>query len=335
MYKIEKNGEIIPLERKTFKSLGFKEGKIERLIKDNIGIFSKEEESLLVVGQQVINESKGRSDLVAIDGEGSLVLIEIKRDKKDIESRSEPFEIQAIRYAANLANIKTPEELASLIFSKYIEKNPTEFKEELINDVSFNELALIKINNYLKSNSAQANFNSKQRVILIASEFDLQTLSAVAWLNKNKVNISCYSIEPYKNGKDILIKLNKLLPLQTYEEFYVNVLNNREVKQSEKSKFRENLPRIEALIRWKVINAGDKLFARDYPLEIVTLDQNGNIKNTKNKIVGVHKWLKSLYKWSAVHTYVYAIHKESGKSLNELRENFMNSKEYDKVRNDW
>jgi hypothetical protein len=335
MFKLEKSGEIISLERKTFKSLGFKEGKIERLIKDNIGIFTKEEESLLVVGQQVINESKGRSDLVAIDGEGNLVLIEIKRDKKDIETRSEPFEIQAIRYAANLANIKTPEELANQIFSRYIEKNIIEFKDELTNDISFNELALIKINNYLKSNASQTTFNLKQKVILIASEFDLQTLSAVAWLNKNKVDISCYSVEPYKNGKDILLKLNKLLPLKSYEEFYVNVLNNREIKHSEKSSMRENLPRIEALIRWKILNPGDKIVARDYPSETVILDQNGNVKNKSNKVVSLQKWLRSIYKWSAVHTYVYAIHKETGKSLDELRENFMNSKEYEKFKNDW
>jgi hypothetical protein len=35
---------------------------------------------LLIVGQQVINKEGGRSDLVAVDGEGNVVLIELKRD---------------------------------------------------------------------------------------------------------------------------------------------------------------------------------------------------------------------------------------------------------------
>lgn len=48
-----------------------------------------EEETMLTVGQQVRITENGRSDLTAIDGNGNIVLIEIKRDKKDIEQRKE------------------------------------------------------------------------------------------------------------------------------------------------------------------------------------------------------------------------------------------------------
>ncbi|MFO8066930.1 MAG: hypothetical protein R6U11_05040, partial [Bacteroidales bacterium] len=61
------------------------------------------------IGSQVTNSEKGRSDLTAIDDNGNLVLIEIKRDIEDIKARKEELEFQAIRYAAGYAKIKTPE----------------------------------------------------------------------------------------------------------------------------------------------------------------------------------------------------------------------------------
>ncbi len=34
-------------------------------------------------------------------------------------------------------------------------------------------------------------------------------------------------------------------------------------------------------------------------------------------------WLKEIYGWSSVQTYVFAVHKESGKTLSEIREEYM------------
>jgi len=86
----------------SLKELNLKENDLEEFLRKNIDLLF-EEEDILIIGQQVKNKENGRSDLIAIDGEGNLVLIEIKRDKEDIIHRKEPFEFQAIRYAANLA----------------------------------------------------------------------------------------------------------------------------------------------------------------------------------------------------------------------------------------
>ena len=96
--KIDNETEI---EERTFKSLGLKELDIEEFLKNHAEeVF--EEENLFIVGQQVKNTSKGKTDLVAIDENGNIVLIEIKRDLDDIRRRREKFEYQAIRYAASL-----------------------------------------------------------------------------------------------------------------------------------------------------------------------------------------------------------------------------------------
>ncbi|WP_218017830.1 hypothetical protein [Alkalicoccus saliphilus] len=54
--------------------------------------------------------SRERSDLTAVDANGNIVLIEIKRDRQDIAQRKEPFEFQAARYAASYATIKTKDD---------------------------------------------------------------------------------------------------------------------------------------------------------------------------------------------------------------------------------
>jgi hypothetical protein len=45
-----------------------------------------------------------------------------------------------------------------------------------------------------------------------------------------------------------------------------------------------------------------------------TLLANGNIM-VNDKEQSIQAWLREIYGWSSVQTYVFAIHKESGKSL--------------------
>lgn len=81
---------------------------------------------LLIVGRQVKNEKNGRSDLTAVDNNGNVVLVEIKRDRRDIEHRKEAFEFQAIRYAAGYATIEKTDELVKKVYAPYIEKYRSE-----------------------------------------------------------------------------------------------------------------------------------------------------------------------------------------------------------------
>jgi hypothetical protein len=290
---------------------------------------------LLIIGQQVIDESKGRSDLICIDSDGNLVLFEIKRDRTDIERRSEPFETQAIRYAATLANITTVNELVDLVFARYIENNPDEFPLE--NGQTSFELGIKVINEFLRANKALNNFNEKQRIILVAGEFDDQTLSSVAWLNKNNLDISCFTLETYQVNKETIILPNKILPLMSYNDFFVKISsrsNGSSSRIATKGK-RESLPRIEALMRWDILKPGQQIYARDFPNEIVTLKANGQVLTKSKKEMSLHDWLKSLYKWSSVQSYFYAIDLDSKKSLSDLRREFMDSPAFESVKDDF
>lgn len=61
---------------------------------------------LLIVSRQPIIAFRKRPDLVALDEEGNLHCIELKRDREDSEGRQEAFEFQAIRYAAEFSRYK-------------------------------------------------------------------------------------------------------------------------------------------------------------------------------------------------------------------------------------
>ena len=126
-FRLEKGGDTAlynikgkkaeKIEAVTFSELDMKESDIEEILRCNIDMLCDDEESMLIVGRQVKNEKNGRSDLSAVDKEGNIVLIEIKRDKKDIECRKESFEFQAIRYAASYAIIENADELVKKVYA--------------------------------------------------------------------------------------------------------------------------------------------------------------------------------------------------------------------------
>ena len=279
---------VTEVVKTTFSEIGLFEVDIEELLRKNIDMLLSDEESMLIVGQQVRNEQHGISDLTAIDQDGNIVLIEIKRDLADITTRKEPFEFQAIRYAASYATIKDPEDLITKIYAPYIEKHKAEYK---IGDLTSTEIADRQLSNFLKENRVGHDFNVRQRIILVASDYDEQTLSAVAWLNSNQVDISCYKLIPYKNNEDILINIEKVLPLGSYDDYYVNFLEKTSRASVRKSGItRRTLPTIHNMLEWGVVKEGDIIVAKDRNEEAQLLSTGNVLVN--NEEMSMQKWLK-------------------------------------------
>lgn len=83
MYKIQ-GTKAIRVEPVTFSELNMIESDVEELLRTNIDMVCDEEESMLIVGRQVRNAQHGRSDLTAVDNNGNIVLIEIKKETEKI-----------------------------------------------------------------------------------------------------------------------------------------------------------------------------------------------------------------------------------------------------------
>ena len=319
MYNI-KGKRAEKLDSVTFSELGMQENDIEEILRCSIDMLCDDEESMLIIGRQVKNEKLGRSDLTAVDNNGNVVLIEIKRDRKDIENRKEAFEFQAIRYAASYATIASVDDLVKKVYAPYIEKYRSEFE---LGELTSYELGIRKLNEFLTVNGAENSFNKKQKIILVASDYDEQTLSAVAWLNSNNVDMSCFKLTPYKINDEVFLKAEKLLPLTDYDDYYVNLMDKTSpVVKQHKDITRRSLPKIDAMLDWGVVKVGDIIVAKGREDE-ATLLENGNV-TVEGKEMSLLAWLKEVFEWSNIATYDFSVLKDNGKTLAQIREEYMN-----------
>jgi hypothetical protein len=310
-------------EELTFKELNLKEAHLEEFIRKNIGHLFGDDESLLMVGQQVVDLQGSRSDLVAVDGDGCLVLLEIKRDLLDIKSRSETLESQAIRYAASLAKIRDPRDLVEKMFGSYIAKHRNEdpYKEKL-NSLSEYELANRELDAFLKQNEIGTSFNKKQRIILVSSEFDAVTLSSSAWLIRNGVDLSCYELRPLKvNGKHI-IEFTKIMPVEKDDDFLVDIHATSHDSVSTYGKVdrvkRRSLPRMAALFDWNILKVGDALEIKNYNDSNAVVVDHKTVE-FKGKKISFNDWGQTVTGWSSICIYEWAILKSAGKTLHQIR----------------
>jgi hypothetical protein len=255
---------------RTLKDLGVKEADLEELVRKDIDIlFPDGEETLMVVGQQVRNKALGRSDLVALDGQGNIVLIEMKRDKDDIAARQEPFGFQAIRYAANYALVRKQQEVVQQLFVPYIERHreDPQFQPALASGLAPPELAIRKVREFLSRNAAQGTLNRYQRIVLIASGYDEQTLSACAWLAKNGIDLRCITITPIEHKQQVFLKIEQVIPPPTLEGYYVEVAEQAVGRAPATTPGRtpkQTLPRMADLLEWGLVSVGDTLHIRGY-----------------------------------------------------------------------
>lgn len=310
------------VEEVTLKALKITEVALEEFIRKNVQVLYPEGETLLIVGQQLRNKAGGRADLVAVDGEGGIVLIELKRDLGDIVARKEPFEFQAIRYAASYALIETPQDLVQKLYAPYIEKHKGEFELE---PLTASELAARKLTEFLQANGAEASFNRRQSIVLIASAFDPQTLSACAWLAKNKIDIRCLRLAPVRHNKNVYFVFEQLIPPRTLEEYFVELAEqpSRSVPASKSKQPSEYLlPKMPQLFEWHLITQGDKIYVKDREAQVATALDKNYVCFEGQKLT-YNDWGKKVTGWSGINVYVQTVHEPTGKTLDVLRKEKM------------
>lgn len=309
------------MEELTLKTLGITEANLEEFVRKNIGLIFPDEETLLVVGQQLRNQQGGRSDLVAVDGDGNMVLIELKRDANDIMARKEAFEVQAIRYAANYALIAKSQDLVQRLFAPYVSKHLSEFSAKYPN-LTASEIAGREINDFLRANQADKDFNHRQRIVLIASSFDPQTLSACAWLAKSGIDIRCVSLTPLKYAQQYFLSVEQLIPLPALEDFFVEVVDTPQAisKTSvNKSQIaRQSLPKMAQLFKWGLITPGDTLYISTTQSETAIV-KDDRLVTYQGRDMTFNAWGQKVTGWSAINIYEWAVDTKTNKTLDALR----------------
>jgi len=128
----------------------------------------------------------------------------------------------------------------------------------------------------------------------------------------------------------VYINIEKVLPVNTYKDYYVNFLESPSKSSTQKKGItRRALPKIDDMLEWGVVKAGDTIVAKGRDEEGKLL-ANGNVE-VNDEETSMQKWLKELFGWSSIQTYVFAIHKETGKTLSQIREEYMEKEQEESI----
>ena len=162
-------------------------------------------EELLIVTTEYnkFDKTKDRLDILAIDKNGKLVVIELKRGVAD-----RFVDLQAIHYAAYCSNANLEQVIDLMIEYKKKKCEKDVSKEEIQNEI-----------NEFIADPDFSEFDNKPRIILVANGFEEETLSAVLWLRDYGVDITCVKLGAYKIDENIVVKPEIIIPLPEAKDY--------------------------------------------------------------------------------------------------------------------
>jgi hypothetical protein len=206
MYRVDiENKKLIEIPATTYSELNLRERfDIQEWIAGTPEILG---EPLMIISKELILPSGRRLDLLAVDKEGALVVIELKRDNSGSD-----VEWQAIKYASYCSSFSYDD-----IYKHFAEYLGTDGDD-----------AQVKIEGFI--NCEPEDLNQRQRIILVAKEFHSEVISAVLWLRESEINIECIRLTPYFDQKgELFINPEIIIPLPEAKDY----IQKKESKQKE------------------------------------------------------------------------------------------------------
>ncbi|MFZ2147392.1 MAG: hypothetical protein WAV28_09235 [Sedimentisphaerales bacterium] len=194
MLKIDRDAKkFTRLQKPNMSKVGLTERyDLQHMIKNSPDAFFQEMgESLLLIGEEVrpTDFVEDRIDLLAVDQQGSLVVVELKRGSHKLQL------LQALSYASMISKWEHSEIIAQRQqFSRQSEEDVEEEIEQfLLQDV--------------------ANLNDSQRIIMVAEDFDYEVLVTSEWLSEiYNVDIRCFRLALSAEGKTEFLTCTCIYP---------------------------------------------------------------------------------------------------------------------------
>lgn len=181
---------------------------LQRLLRDRISALG---EDLLVIAEEFgeWQDARRRIDLLALDSDGRLVVIEIKRTDDGGH-----MELQAIRYAAMVSSMGLDEVTAA--YADHCAKHRPE--EEV------NPRAELQAFLDIADNLNEPVISTDVRIILVSADFGREITTSVLWLNGfDGMDIRCVRLIPYKIGDRVLLDIQQVLPLPEAADYQVRL----------------------------------------------------------------------------------------------------------------
>lgn len=209
----ESGGRFVGLESIPLDDISERE--FEKLIKENERFLS---EDLIIIGEQESFPEVGGDavDLVALDKEGAVVVIEIKRGRTPSD-----VDFQALKYAAYLATL-SPEELAQRATRFFEEEENRSLRKHLADlglemgegDIDLASLLYQRFGaeTEYKHETYQERLNSTQRIIILAEDFDTRIGMVITWLADVGIDIRGMQYTQFRMGKKRLFQVIQVIP---------------------------------------------------------------------------------------------------------------------------
>ena len=198
------------IEEVDFARLGLRERRdIQEWVADNPRILG---DDLLIIGKEFsgFDRTNERLDLLAVDSDGKLVIIELKRDDTGADAHW-----QAIKYASYFQRASVAD---------IVEMTATHWDESQDDAVS-------RLLQHLGSDDLNA-LNNDQRIILASHRFAPEVTSAALWLNQ-KVSgeenmVSCVKLTPHQDTQTctLYVQASTIIPVPGVEDYLIGIGQN-------------------------------------------------------------------------------------------------------------
>jgi hypothetical protein len=211
-------------------------------------------EDLLVISSELQNyeDINERLDVLALDRDGKLVVIELKRDRAD-----KTTDLQAIKYSSYIATFTaediqeeyrdfwkdrrneevTPEEVGKT-FTDFLSDSDKELRDT---EKGFIEFSL----------------DDKPRIMLAAGNFGKEVTSPVLWLTQEYgVDFTCVELEAFQHQERILINSRQIIPVPETEEYMAKRREKQEKQETSERRGRA----LPVLIENGILEEGDTIY---------------------------------------------------------------------------
>lgn len=211
------------IKRKKLQELGLLEKQdFQKWIIKNPELLGEE---LLIIAEEYssFEDVRKQPDIVALDRNGRLVVIELKRDTAD-----DTTDLQAVKYAG----------YCSVLTAEQIQEDYREFISENNGGPSREEVGRMFADHLgLDHEEGWANFDldNKPRILLAAGSFPTEVTAPVMWLREEYgLDITCVKFYAYEYCDAILLNARQVIPLPEAEE-YMTQWRKKKRQQEESS----------------------------------------------------------------------------------------------------
>ncbi len=201
---------------------------LQRLLRQSIDVVAPD---VLVIAEEFgdWDDSRRRIDLLAVDRDGNLVVIELKRSED-----GGYMDLQALRYAAMVSTMTFRQAVdAYAVFLRKSDRNE---------DAQTGILEFLGLDE-----PTEGTFAKDVRIVLVSGEFSKELTSAVIWLNDRDLDIRCVRLRPYGLDNRVLLDVQQIIPLPEAAEYQVQV-RKKAIEQREAKKFNPDFTKYDLTV---------------------------------------------------------------------------------------